>query len=181
MALMFLSQAAAMIGCRTIIAIDHTASRLELARSLGATHTIDTSDPKVDLVAEVLKVTGGRGVHVSLDTTGVQKLARSSWDFVRFLGKVLQVGLAKPADTWDVSMADHMNSGKQIIGCIQGDAIPQVYIRKMIGWYKAGKLPVEKIVKMYPADHYRKAFEDMENGHTIKPILLWSDSLKSRI
>ncbi|KAJ5897392.1 alcohol dehydrogenase [Penicillium tannophilum] len=173
--------AAAMRQCRTIIAIDHTKSRLELAKTLGATHTIDTSDPNIDLVAEVRKITGERGVHVSLDTTGVQKLAKASWEYVRFLGKVLQVGLAKPLDQWDVSMADHMNSGKQIIGCVQGDAIPQNYIREMIGWYKAGKLPVEKIANFYPAEEYRRAFQDMEDGKTIKPILVWNDSCQSKI
>ncbi|KAL4809152.1 hypothetical protein BDV18DRAFT_134042 [Aspergillus unguis] len=171
--------AASMIGCKTIIAIDYTASRLDLAKSLGATHTIDTSS-ETDLVAEVLKITNGRGVHISLDTTGVQKLARASWDFVRFRGKVLQVGLAKPDDKWDVSMADHMNSGKQIIGCVQGDAVPQVYIREMIAWYKQGKLPVEKIVRMYPAEQYEKAFADMQSGETIKPVLVWS-AAKPRI
>ncbi|KAJ5320060.1 alcohol dehydrogenase [Penicillium antarcticum] len=173
--------AAAMRQCRTIIAIDHTRSRLELAKSLGATHTIQTSDPNIDLVAEVLKITGQRGVHVSLDTSGVQKLAKASWDFVRCLGKVLQVGLAKPLDKWDISMADHMNSGKQIIGCVQGDAIPQNYIREMIGWYKAGKLPVEKIVNFYPVEEYHRAFQDMEDGKTIKPILVWNDSCQSKI
>lgn len=167
--------------CRTIIAIDHTKSRLELAKTLGATHTIDTSDPNIDLVAEVRKITGERGVHVSLDTTGVQKLAKASWEYVRFLGKVLQVGLAKPLDQWDVSMADHMNSGKQIIGCVQGDAIPQNYIREMIGWYKAGNLPVERIANFYPAEDYRRAFQDMEDGKTIKPILVWNDSCQSKI
>jgi Zn-dependent alcohol dehydrogenase len=154
---------------------------LELAKSLGATHTIDTSDPNIDLVTEVLRITGQRGVHVSLDTTGVQTLAKASWEFVRFLGKVLQVGLAKSLDKWDISMADHMNSGKQIIGCVQGDAVPQNYIREMIEWYKAGKLPIERIVNFYPVDKYHRAFQDMEDGKTIKPVLVWDDSCQSKI
>ncbi|KAI1621592.1 hypothetical protein EDD37DRAFT_124724 [Exophiala viscosa] len=113
--------AATMRECKTIIAIDRTDSRLGLAKSIGATHTINTFDPTIDIVAEVLKITEGRGVHTSLDTTGVELLARQSWQFVRRHGKILQVGIASPEATWGVSMADHMNSGKQIIG-VQGDS-----------------------------------------------------------
>ncbi|KAJ5653669.1 hypothetical protein N7490_000672 [Penicillium lividum] len=173
--------AAAMVGCKTIIAIDNIPPRLLVAKSLGATHTIDTSDPTVDLVSEVLKLTGGRGVHTSLDTTGIQRLARQSWDFVRFQGKVLQVGLAKPDDRWDVSMADHMNTGRQIIGCVQGDSIPQIFVRDIASWYLNGKFPVEKLIRSYPIEEWQQALEDMQNGTTLKPVLIWPDQRSSRI
>ncbi|KAJ5761290.1 hypothetical protein N7520_008446 [Penicillium odoratum] len=174
-------KAAAMIGCEVIIAIDNVPSRLEVAKSLGATHTIDTSDSSIDLVSEVLKITDGRGVHTSLDTTGIQRLARQSWEFVRFHGKVLQVGLAKPDDRWNVSMADHMNTGRQIIGCIQGDSIPQIFLRDIVRWYLNGKFPVEKLVRSYPIGQWQQALEDMQNGTTIKPILLWPDQVSPKI
>lgn len=164
-----------MVGCKTIIAIDRHPSRLELAKSLGATHAIDTSDEAVDVVSEVLKLTEEKGVHASLDTTGVYELARKSWDFVRARGKILQVGLAKPDDQWDVSMMDLMNSGKQIMGCVQGDAISQTYIPQMIDWYRKGKLPVGKLVTNYRVQDYQQALEDMRRGTTIKPVLVWPD------
>lgn len=159
--------------CKTIIAIDRSPSRLQLAKSLGATHVIDTSVPHVNLVEEVKQITGGRGVHVSLDTTGVQTLARQSWEFVRNHGKVLQVGLARPDDLWNISMADHMNSGKQIIGCVEGDAIPQKYILDMIKWFRQGKLPVDRIVRQYPIEQYDSALQDMQQGATVKAVLVW--------
>lgn len=177
----FFTKAAAMVGCKTIIAIDIVPSRLEVAKSLGATHTIDTSDPTIDLLSEVLKITDGKGVHTSLDTTGIQRLARLSWDFVRFQGKVLQVGLAKPGDRWDVSMADHMNSGRQIIGCVQGDAVPQTYVREIVSWYLDGKFPVEKLVRLYPIEEWQQALEDMQDGTAIKPVMTWTDERLSRI
>lgn len=164
-----------MRGCQKIIAIDRVPSRLEIARSLGATNCIDSSDPEIDLVSEVRRLTGGYGVHVSLDTSGVQSLARQSWDFVRCYGKVLQVGLAKPDDVWSVPMADHMNSGKQIIGCVEGDAIPQRFIPDMIQWYRQGKLPIERIVKIYPVHQFKEALEDMRKGTCIKPVLSWAE------
>ncbi|KAL3440497.1 hypothetical protein BJX65DRAFT_300433 [Aspergillus insuetus] len=173
--------AAAMIGCRTIIAIDNVQSRLQMAKSLGATHTVNTSDPNLDLVSKIFELTDSRGVHTSLDTTGIQRLARQSWDFVRFQGKVLQAGLANSDAQWQVSMADHLITGRQIIGCLQGDAIPQVYVREMVSWYLAGKFPVDKLVRRYPVGEWQQALEDMQNGTTIKPVLLWPDQHTDRI
>lgn len=157
--------------CSTIVAVDRSDFRLELAKRLGATHTINSTD--TDLVQEILQITNGRGVHVSLDTTGVSTLAQQSWKFVRRRGKILQVGLARPDDVWAIPMADHMNMGKQVIGCVEGDAVPQEYVPAMIGWYRAGDLPLELIVRQYPIAEWQKAFEDMKSGLTVKPVLVW--------
>jgi Zn-dependent alcohol dehydrogenase len=168
-----------MRGCKTIIAIDLSSFRLEVATSLGATHTINTSTLIGDLASEVKRLTEQRGVHVSLDTTGIHSLARQSWDFVRYHGKVLQVGLAKPQDRWDIPMAEHMNSGKQIIGCVEGDAIPERYIPEMLNWYREGRFPVNKIVSFYPVEDFEQAITDMRKGSAIKPILLWTPKKSS--
>lgn len=163
-----------MRSCRRIIAIDRNESRLEMARTLGATHTINNSDESIDLVKEVRKISDGHGVHVSLDTTGVRALARSSYDFVRNGGKIIPVGLSNPDDTWDVPMLDLMNSGKQILGCVQGDVIPTEYAPDMIRWQKAGLFPFDKIVTLYDAADFEKALQDMREGKTVKPVLVWS-------
>lgn len=119
-------------------------------------------------------MTDGKGVHASIDTTGSQPLARQSWDFVRNRGKVLQVGQAKPNDKWDVPMSDHMTTGKQIIGCLLGDAVPRDFIPQMIQWYRNGQFPLDKIVTQYPAADFQQALSDMRQGITIKPVLVWS-------
>lgn len=162
-----------MQGCRRIIAIDRNESRLEIARALGATHTINNSDESINLTSEVRKIADGHGVHVSLDTTGVRALARASYDFVRNGGKIIPVGLSSPDDTWDVPMLDLMNSGKQILGCVQGDVVPKEYALDMIKWQKAGLFPFEKIMTFYDAADFERALEDMREGKTVKPVIVW--------
>jgi aryl-alcohol dehydrogenase len=49
--------AAKLSGCDPIIAVDIRANRLELARSLGATHAIDNA--RHDAVAKIRAITGG--------------------------------------------------------------------------------------------------------------------------
>lgn len=47
------------------------------------------------------------------------------------------------------------------------------YIPNMIRWYKAGRFPVDKLVKFYSAKDFPKALKDMEEGVAIKPVLIW--------
>jgi alcohol dehydrogenase len=52
-----------------IIAVDVDANRLEVARSLGATHTVDSSDGKA--ADAILRLTGGRGVDTAIEAVGI--------------------------------------------------------------------------------------------------------------
>src|ERR1700756_1847861 len=60
---------AALAGAERIIAIDRVQSKLEIARELGATDTINASN--VDAVEQVREMTGG-GVHYSVDALGTK-------------------------------------------------------------------------------------------------------------
>ena len=71
--------AAHLVGCGTIIAIDLKPARLELARELGATHTVDatTDDP----IEAVRAITGG-GASFSLECSGVPAVLRQAVDML---------------------------------------------------------------------------------------------------
>src|SRR6266705_5086905 len=60
--------AAKLAGCDPIIAVDVFDERLALARSLGATHTVNAKDPQ--LVDEVRRLAGGRGAKFCLEAAG---------------------------------------------------------------------------------------------------------------
>lgn len=78
---------AAALGCR-VIAVDIDAEKLELARSLGAEHTVHSEQP----VGEIQELTGG-GAHVSLDALGSAATSSNSVRCLRKKGRHVQVGL----------------------------------------------------------------------------------------
>ena len=90
-------QAAKLRGCRVVIGIDRVASRLELARRLGATHTIDTSTVGDELVKTVHDMTDGTGCTITVDATGVVVLIKQGMEFTANQGKMILLGVA-PAD-----------------------------------------------------------------------------------
>jgi L-iditol 2-dehydrogenase len=87
-------QAARALGCGSIIVADVDATRLALAASLGAETTILASGEA--MVAEVLRLTDGRGVDLVLEAVGRNETVAASIDAVRKGGTVTLVGNITP-------------------------------------------------------------------------------------
>ncbi len=64
-----------------------------------------------------------------------------------------------------------MTTGKRIIGIIEGDSIPDLFIPALVELYMQGRFPFDKLVKFYTLDQINQAAEDSEKGITIKPII----------
>lgn len=158
--------AAKIIGCQYIIAVDVHDSRLELAKALGATQVFNGKD--VDVVTEIKKITDG-GSHYAIETTGVPLVVKQSLNALRPLGTAAIVGIT-PEMNIDVHN-DLMAEGKSMIGVIEGDSIPRVFIPQLIAYYKAGQFPFDKLIKFYDFEDINQAFADSASGITIKPVL----------
>ncbi|MDE1148091.1 MAG: NAD(P)-dependent alcohol dehydrogenase [Azospirillaceae bacterium] len=160
--------AARVAGATRIIAVDVTPSRLELARELGATHTINSRE--TDPVAAIREITGG-GVDYTLESSGRPEVLRQAIDALGILGTCGIVGAPKlgTAATFDVN--DVMVPGKRIMGIVEGDAVPQIFIPQLVELHLQGRFPFDRLVKFYRFDQINEAIEDSEKGRTIKPIL----------
>lgn len=153
-------------GCQQVFAIDVHDNRLDLARELGATHVLNGK--QVNVAEEIKSATAG-GTHYAVESTGAPPVVRQCLQALRPLGQAAIVGVT-PEMSLDVHN-DLMAEGKSMIGVIEGDSVPRVFIPKLIEFYKAGKFPFDKLVKFYGFDEIDQAFEDSSNGVTVKPIL----------
>lgn len=77
----------------TVIAVDIDDSKLEVARLLGATHTINSL--KANLHDELQKLTNGDGPTVVIEAAGNPITYRAAIDEVAFAGRVVCIGYAK--------------------------------------------------------------------------------------
>ena len=87
-------QALRAAGCQEVIAVDIDEDRLELARRLGATDTINSKDKDVE--EEVLVQTQGRGVTSSFEVVGATPTVQTAINTVRKGGSVVLVGNLAP-------------------------------------------------------------------------------------
>ncbi|OOP73865.1 NAD(P)-dependent alcohol dehydrogenase [Clostridium beijerinckii] len=159
--------AAKIAGCSKIIAVGGNPTSLELAKELGATHTINRKETN-DIVSEIKKLTNG-GCNYAIDTTGVGDFVRKALASVRFLGTAVVLG-ATGELTINVQ-EELMGEAKSLIGVVEGDAVPKLFIPKLIQYYKEGKFPFDKLIKFYDFEDINKAFEDSHNGKVIKAVL----------
>jgi aryl-alcohol dehydrogenase len=160
--------AARIAGAATIIAIDVVPSRLTLAMELGATHTINSHD--ADPVETVRKITGG-GADFTLESSGRPAVLRQAIDALSIRGTCGIVGAPALGTEASFDVNGVMTTGKRIIGIIEGDSKPDLFIPALAELYKQGRFPFDKLVKFYSLDQINQAAEDSEKGITIKPII----------
>ena len=70
---------------------------------------------------------------------------------------------------------DLMAEGKSMIGVIEGDSVPRVFIPQLVAYFKEGRFPFDRLVKFYAPEQINEAFEDSKNGTTVKPVLKIAD------
>jgi aryl-alcohol dehydrogenase len=157
--------AARLVGADPIIGVDIKPKRLQLALKLGATHTIDSRHQ--DVAARIADITG-RGVDYVLESTGNAKMHHLAVDVLNPHGVVALL-------TGESGM-DSLPEGRKTLGIIQGDAVPQHFIPKLIELYQAGQFPFDRLVKFYDFSDINRAMADAKHGDTIKPVLRISEA-----
>jgi len=158
---------AVVCGCTTIIAVDINSDRLEKAKEFGATQTIDAGE--VDPVEAILDITGG-GAEFSLECVGNPKVLRQAVDALPRCGVCGLLGVVPPGTEVSLDM-DLIMNGRTVKGIIEGDAIPDLFIPRLIDLYSQGRFPFDRLITFYPFEEINQAVEDMEKGRVIKPVL----------
>ena len=164
--------AARIAGCDTIIAVDRHRSRLELASELGATATIRAARD-TDIVQAVRELTDG-GAEYAIDTTGNPGVVRSAVDSLRVAGTFGLLGAARFGTEVSLDLT-HMLSGRTFRGIIEGDSVPRQFIPELIAHQRAGRFPIEKLMRFFGLQQLEEAIEASESGEVVKPVLLMGD------
>jgi len=159
---------ASAVGVSTIIAVDPVASRRRVAAELGATATLD---PACDDVVDAIRQRTDAGATHALDTTAIGAVINQAIDALAPLGTLALVGVGVPEVTINVQSV--IGGGKSIRGVIEGDAVPQEFLPRLLELYAEGRLPLEKLIRKYDFEDIDTAVADAASGATIKPVLVF--------
>jgi aryl-alcohol dehydrogenase len=160
--------AARVAGASMIIAVDVAPKRLELALELGATHVINSRE--ADPVATIRELAPG-GADFSIESSGRPAVLRQAVDALGKRGTCGVVGALPIGSEVSFDINHIMVGERSILGIIEGNCVPQVFIPELIELYRQGRFPFDKLVKFYPFDQINEAVQDSESGVTLKPIL----------
>ncbi|WP_166902336.1 NAD(P)-dependent alcohol dehydrogenase [Mycobacterium sp. DL440] len=152
-----------------IIVVDRVDSRLELARELGATVTVNAGTD--DVAAAVNDATKGRGADRALETTGNMTVLRQAVDLLAVSGVCVVVGAPPTGSEVALDVQDMLVRHPTIIGVSQGLARPRQVIPALVALHEAGRFPAEKLITAFRFDQINEAVAAAKQGEVIKPVL----------
>jgi aryl-alcohol dehydrogenase len=159
--------AAVAAGCETIIAVDIQDSRLERATQLGATHIINST--VTDPASAIVEITG-RGAHYSVDCIGFSAVVRSALECLQTPGVCASVGFQGIPNEIAIDQGQLL-FGKSLVGVVEGDAVPQVFIPQLITLYEQGKFPFDRLIQTFEFEKINEALDAVHHGIVSKAVL----------
>ncbi|MFG2290757.1 NAD(P)-dependent alcohol dehydrogenase [Streptomyces sp. NPDC048595] len=153
----------------SVVAVDPVASRRAVARDLGAVAALDPADVD-DVAAAVRDLTSG-GPHHAIDTTGRPAVISQAIAALRQRGTLALVGIGKSAEFDFMTV---IKKGIQLRGVVEGDAVPHEFIPRLLTLHEQGKLPLEKLITLFPFSEIEAAARAAAAGEVIKPVLTFS-------
>ena len=156
-------QGAALAGGNPIIALDRFDNRLDLARSLGATHAINVT--KADAAEEIRGIVGHDGVDVAVDNTGNVDVIALASRVTNARGRTVLVGVPPKDSTAAISTLP-LHFEKRLSGSHGGECRPEIDIPRYVRLVQQKKLSLHDVVgRRYPLDGISDAIQDITRGH----------------
>ena len=146
-------------GAGEIIATDLNASRLDVARRMGATHTIDASKTTAEeRLEQVRDLTDGVGPDVVIETAGAPAVFAEALSMMRRGGKLVEVG--HYTDPGPVEIHPHVICNKEadILGVW---AYPPIQFKAALSFLAGTDAPLEALIT------HRMGLEEIEQAITM--------------
>src|SRR3954451_23924936 len=113
---------AKLAGASTIVAVDIDDRKLEWARKLGATHTVNSKD--TDPVEAIKGCTNGFGVDVAIDAVGHPAVFEQAFYARDLAGRVILVGVPTPDMKVELPLIEVFGRGGAVKSSWYGDCLP---------------------------------------------------------
>jgi S-(hydroxymethyl)mycothiol dehydrogenase len=163
---------ARLAGATTIVAVDLDDRKLDLARSFGATHTVNPTT--TDAVEAVRAATGGFGADVCIEAVGHPAVLEQAFFARDLAGRVVQVGVPTPDMRMpDIPMIEFFGRGGALKPSWYGDCLPSRDFPLLVDLHLQGRLPLDAFVsERIGIDGVEEAFHKMERGEVLRSVVV---------
>ena len=163
-------------GATTIVALDTNPAKLDLARRLGATHTLDPSagtGAGTGGIAEVVGEIVPGGVDFAFEVVGSPDLGAEVFLATRPGGTCVMVSAMPPGATIPID-GRALFSDRRLRGCIGGNNVPAVDIPRITALYRQGRLDLDALVSARrPLDDVATAIEETGQGSVARSVVVF--------
>jgi S-(hydroxymethyl)glutathione dehydrogenase/alcohol dehydrogenase len=163
-------QGAALAGAEVIAAVDVQPSKLEFARTFGATHVVDASAQ--DPVAAIRDLTGGRGADYAFEAVGRKSSVEQAYAATRRGGTCVVIGIGSRRESASVNLFFLPMLDKRLCGCWFGGADVRRDLPRLLAYHRAGKLKLDELVTgTYRLEDVNQAFADLQAGVNARGLI----------
>ena len=154
-------------GANPVIAVDPVSAKRALAVELGAAAAFAPGEE-----AAIEALLGGKP-DVVVETVGRAAVLETAYALTRRGGRLVTVGLPNPAERFSISPVGLVGDAKTVIGSYLGSAIPARDIPRYLGLWRAGRLPVERLLtSVGPLSEINTLFDRLASGDAIRQVVL---------
>ncbi|HMX17251.1 MAG TPA: zinc-dependent alcohol dehydrogenase family protein [Rhodocyclaceae bacterium] len=158
-------------GAREVVAIDTLPEKLEMAMALGATRACRADDP--DVAARVRSEVPG-GVEVAIEAASSVQALELAYRITRRGGTTVTCSLPNPAHTFNLQAVNLVAEERTLKGSYLGSAVPARDIPRFIELFKAGRLPVDKLIThRLTLDQINEGFDRLAEGTAVRQVILF--------
>ncbi len=156
-------------GARQVIAIDLSDEKLGLARQIGATHTVNARDP--DAAEQVKQIAGG-GVDFAFEMAGAVRAMELAYKITRRGGTTVTAGLPPPDAAMPLPLVQLVAEERTVKGSYIGTCVPARDIPRYIALYRAGRLPVDRLMSgRLKLDEINEGFDRLHEGKAVRQVI----------
>ncbi|MEP6816689.1 MAG: S-(hydroxymethyl)mycothiol dehydrogenase [Marmoricola sp.] len=161
----------ALAGASRIIAVDIDDRKLEGARRLGATHTVNSREH--DPVEAIQGLTGGNGADVVIDAVGRPETWKQAFYARDLAGTVVLVGVPTPdMKIPEIPLIDVFGRGGALKSSWYGDCLPSRDFPMLVDLYRQGKLDLDAFVsEEIGLGDVEAAFDKMHSANDGQSVL----------
>jgi alcohol dehydrogenase len=161
--------AARMLDAEHIVAIDMNDAKLATARELGATATMNAADPEA---ADKVKALTRGGVAFAFEMAGAARAFELAYRITRRGGTTVSAGLSHPDQRFSLPHLGLVAEERTIKGSYLGSCVPSRDIPRYIEWYRAGRLPVDRLLsERIRLEDINGAFDRLAAGASIRQVI----------
>jgi alcohol dehydrogenase len=163
--------AAVACGARDVVALDLSDDKLAIARELGATATVNASNPGA--ADEVRALTKG-GVDFAFEMAGAIPAMELAWRVTRRGGSTVTAGLPHPDKRFALPPVQMVAEERTLRGSYIGSAVPARDIPRYIDMYRRGQLPVDRLMgERLVLDDINRGLDRLATGQAMRDVVLF--------
>lgn len=156
-------------GARQVIAVDLADDKLELARELGATHTVNAGDE--DAIDQVKEISKG-GVDYAFEMAGSVHALRLAYNITARGGTTVTAGLPHPDHLLDIPAVTLVAEERTLKGSYIGGCVPRRDLPRFMEMYELGQLPVDRLLSdVISLDDINLGFERLAAGESVRQVV----------